>query len=1640
MKRVGFILWGMLTLYCLNNYGQTVLFSEDFESGEIPLNWHEEFANGAINWRYEDGGYTLNPGIPYTRKPVSAHGGAYNALFQYQSSNNEATKLVTTRISALEFAVKPELRFYNAQLSWKHGEDYYNDYLRVYYKSSSASAWTLLQTYTEATTDWVERIILLPDDDLSGDYYLAFEGQTKWGWGTCVDDIQIVETGLLQKYLGDISVEQASEVSIGSGTTNNPILKINLKVMGNSGNFPLNSLILNSLNSSDNDIETGGVKLYLTQDDEFNTDHQIGTGVGFTGGQATFTGLNYNLPTGYSYLWVTYDIKLTAGHHNIVDAKLPVNSMNINGQNYFANEQSPAGTRTIFQTIHSDNFESGLNWNLSGEFEYGSPHGMGGSSGNPDPVSAYSGTFVIGTDLTGIGEYAGDYEKNLLTKQYSAVSDTLDFSYYNDLTLRYMRYLNIGINDEASIEVSPDGGKTWQEAWTNTSMVLDDSWKLHEVSIDNLAARKKKVLIRYSIGTTNDYWQLSGWNIDNFNVTGKYVSKDVGISRIVSPLHGCGHTSSESVSVMVKNYGATDSYGTIPLQYSFDGNKTITYDSLEQVIPFGDSILFTFKKKADLSVAGIYDFSVTTHMNDDEDDSNNGITASIYIQPTFHDNYTETFESRGGIWRTYPEPSANWEWGTPGFGIEPPSGNKLWMTKLLANYPDNDSTFVESGCYQNEDNIRKILLVKYWAITDSSKDGAAVQYSVDNGKNWQLVDTLISGWDWYNGSVEALNSRGWSGNSGGWITSRLILPFAATSTSSMKFRMAFGSNSEINDIGFAFDDFGIMKAPVDIGISQIDNFKDACQYINPDEVTVTIKNFGINRLEQNDTIIVGFDFNEEQTAIDTFALAEDLLPGETVKHTFNTPVNVAEPGIYHLTAYTMIEDDPYFYLGNNDTSSIDFEVYAVPVTGLYDTIQTHFPDTVVLETDYNIQYDYWWNSIIGANTYDVQHAGWYYLKVTDTRGNGCSTYDTTFVELLYNDVGIDSLIYPVDHCGLTKQEYLTVRIRNYGTDNIAAGNQIAVLYELNNGPVVSDTLTLESTLFTGHAVDFTFTKGPADLSGKGNYSFKIYTSFGGDTIKINDTIVQDIEILGRPSIDLGPDKTIQALSYTLDAGSGYSGYYWDNGATTQTREITETADYWVQVFDDNQCDNSDTVNIRLKIRDVSPGGLESPVSDCKYNASEVVSLRVLNSGTDTIPENTVIAVSYRLKDGPLVEGEVILASDLIPEAYVIHSFPGTVDLSESADYYFETSAVMAGDIEPGNDTLGLFVFRYDKPVIDFGLDEQEIVQDIDYQIDAGFYPYLSYNWQDGYSEHLYTVTESGDYSVIATDTRTSCYDGDTVKIILLYTDIGVIWSDLPTNGCSGNYENVKVRVKNLGTTGIGKDAPIYIACDVNGTRVTLDTLVRNTTFVANATMDLVLSGNIPVGEEGPNQIAFYTIYNGDMKYWDDSLDVVFNALPAPVVDFGDENGELQTGLPHLLDAGADQKAYLWQDESTSQTYLVSEAGIYSVTVTGQNDCQTTKTVRINMQSAVNDLDMGVKDIIIYPNPNNGIFNISIDTEEIKNFTIRIFNNQGQEVFIRQVNTYELENESIDVQSLPEGIYHITITSATDNYLGKMIIQ
>jgi hypothetical protein len=182
-------------------------------------------------------------------------------------------------------------------------------------------------------------------------------------------------------------------------------------------------------------------------------------------------------------------------------------------------------------TIFNDGFETNTGWTLSGEFQRDEPLGLGGQTGNPDPAIAYSGTYVLGVDLTGLGTYQGDYEKNLASRAYQAISPTINCSGYTSVSLNFRRWLGIKNNDKAYIDVSTNNGSTWTQVWTNTGTITESSWTPQTVSLA-AADNQSQVKIRFCLGTTTNQQQYCGWNIDALQVTGT-VSNQVGFYNLI---------------------------------------------------------------------------------------------------------------------------------------------------------------------------------------------------------------------------------------------------------------------------------------------------------------------------------------------------------------------------------------------------------------------------------------------------------------------------------------------------------------------------------------------------------------------------------------------------------------------------------------------------------------------------------------------------------------------------------------------------------------------------------------------------------------------------------------------------------------------------------------------------------------------------------------------------------------------------------------------------------------------------------------------------------------------------------------------------------------------------------------------------
>ena len=149
------------------------------------------------------------------------------------------------------------------------------------------------------------------------------------------------------KVLNSIAYNQAGTTDVVRSSTDVPILRVDVNVTGTSGTLYLNSLIATSGNTNDADIASSGVKLYSTSTTTFATTNLIATG-SFAAGTATLTPTGgYSLPSGNTYLWVTYDVTSSAGYFNTLDAKIAANGISIGAYTYPASLQNPNGSRTI---------------------------------------------------------------------------------------------------------------------------------------------------------------------------------------------------------------------------------------------------------------------------------------------------------------------------------------------------------------------------------------------------------------------------------------------------------------------------------------------------------------------------------------------------------------------------------------------------------------------------------------------------------------------------------------------------------------------------------------------------------------------------------------------------------------------------------------------------------------------------------------------------------------------------------------------------------------------------------------------------------------------------------------------------------------------------------------------------------------------------------------------------------------------------------------------------------------------------------------------------------------------------------------------------------------------------------------------
>ncbi|MBL0342525.1 MAG: hypothetical protein IPP71_17460 [Bacteroidetes bacterium] len=167
------------------------------------------------------------------------------------------------------------------------------------------------------------------------------------------------------------------------------------------------------------------------------------------------------------------------------------------------------------------------------------------------------------------------------------------------------------------------------------------------------------------------------------------------------------------------------------------------------------------------------------------------------------------------------DPNSQWQLGLPNYGATTGahSGTNSWDVNLDTNYANNANCQLMSPGF-NFSNATGIK-VSFWQNnnTEQNWDGVILQYTVDTTLGqWITIGTLNdpSGINWYNSTlIQSAGIEAWSGNTGGWIKSSIIVPNFA-GTSDVWFRFSFIADPNVVLDGFSLDDFSVEEAAINI--------------------------------------------------------------------------------------------------------------------------------------------------------------------------------------------------------------------------------------------------------------------------------------------------------------------------------------------------------------------------------------------------------------------------------------------------------------------------------------------------------------------------------------------------------------------------------------------------------------------------------------------------------------------------------------------------------------------------------------------------------------------------------------------------------------------------------------------------------
>lgn len=524
--------------------------------------------------------------------------------------------------------------------------------------------------------------------------------------------------------------------------------------------------------------------------------------------------------------------------------------------------------------------------------------------------------------------------------------------------------------------------------------------------------------------------------------------------------------------------------------------------------------------------------------------------------------------------------------------------------------------------------------------------------------------------------------------------------------------------------------------------------------------------------------------------------------------------------------------------------------------------------------------------------------------------------------------------------------------------------------------------------------------------------------YAGSTIYYGYMLLDNIRITPTPFAELGNDTTLTICSndsIILDPGSGFAGYLWQDGSDEQTFVVDTTGLYWVQVFNSEGCSWTDSIYITLEeylmmesqtidstlvcegqevvltasvlygVEPYSYQWLNLPDTTQSITVATDTSMYFYFVVTDNCGSTLLDSIKIVVVQNPDIDlgndtlicadGNFVLEVELGYYTYLWQDGTSTSNyvVTEPGIYWVEVTSFFGCS---ARDSITIDVFP---PILlDLGEDTTLCVgETVTFTVQGEFVEYL---WQDNSTDTAFTASVTGEYWVMVTDIY-GCHATDSIYATFLpapVVDIGndtafcegeslildagsgfqsYLWQNNDTtqyfnataqgyywvtvsNGCGEDTDSVYVNLYPAPQPNLGPDSTICV-----GESVLLSPGGQYISYLwqDNSTLSLYSA----------SVTGYYsvTVSNEEGCFGEDE---VFIEISDPQVDLGTDK-QLCEGETVILDAGVGFTTYLWQDNSTAQTYPVNVSGTYSVSVENEHECETSDEVTIAFYPSPNPI-------------------------------------------------------------------------------------